>query len=359
MVNHDPFTTSVSAYVFTGLALVIALTRLLLRWRGRDTFKPDDWLMLAAWFIYAVATACVQIILRNGSNVGIKNPDDLMPEEIGRRALGAKFALLGRPFYMTYIWLLKACILLYYQRLTDRVREVRAVRICAAFVVLTWIGCMLSFFLPCQPIQKYWQVVPDPGLHCTAAPESVITMGSTNIFTDLFLMLIPLPLILRVRLPWKTKLQLMLVFCMGIFVIMVSVMRMIIVLNALTQVNKLIWGQLECFTATIVANAPTFREFWICSRHRARLRRAFDTGSGGSSIDQSKHRRPSDPYDCSAYDQTQNASREQITIPPKGYIIERTVALRQESDGGISAAPMGLATQIMRDEARRGNDSMV
>jgi hypothetical protein len=92
--------------------------------------------------------------------------------------LGSKFALLGRPFYMSYIWSMKVCIvdesfqpsarplsdlipkLIYYTRLTSRTKELLAVQITAGFVAVAWVACMLTFFLECRPTHFYWQVLP-------------------------------------------------------------------------------------------------------------------------------------------------------------------------------------------------------
>jgi len=106
-------------------------------------------------------------------------------------------------------------------------------------------------------------------------------MGSTNIATDLLLMSIPLPIIIRARLPLRTKIQLCGVFLVGFFVIAISITRMIIVLQNLTQINKLIWGQMECFAATIVANAPIIHSLY---RHgKSRMQNRYGTGSGNKS----------------------------------------------------------------------------
>lgn len=91
---------------------------------------------------------------------------------------------------------------------------------------------------------------------------AVYCLGLTNIITDLLLMSIPIRIIIRSKLAMKTKLELAAVFALGIFVVIASMLRMIIVLTHWTQQNKLLWGQIECFTATIVANAPVLHGLW-------------------------------------------------------------------------------------------------
>jgi hypothetical protein len=103
-------------------------------------------------------------------------------------------------------------------------------------------------------------------------------MGSTNIATDLLLMCIPLPIILRARLPIRTKIQLCSVFLVGLFVIGISITRIVIVLQNLTQINKLIWGQMECFAATVVANAPIIHSLYRHGRHHVQTRSGTRSG---------------------------------------------------------------------------------
>jgi len=97
-------------------------------------------------------------------------------------------------------------------------------------------------------------------------------MGSTNIATDLLLMCIPLPIIIRAQLPIRTKIQLCSVFLVGLFVIGISITRIVIVLQNLTQINKLIWGQMECFAATVVANAPIIHSLYRHGKHHVQTR---------------------------------------------------------------------------------------
>jgi hypothetical protein len=106
-------------------------------------------------------------------------------------------------------------------------------------------------------------------------------MGSTNIATDLLLMYIPLPIILRTRLPLKTKVQLCCIFLVGFFVITISVIRMIIVLQNITLINKLLWAQLECFSATVVANAPII--YILCKVGRNRIQNSTFRSAKNSS----------------------------------------------------------------------------
>ncbi|RDW89139.1 hypothetical protein BP6252_01171 [Coleophoma cylindrospora] len=145
---------------------------------------------------------------------------------------------------------------------------------------------MVTFLTECSPISLAWQVVPTIS-ECAKAPQTVIVMGGTNILTDLLLMLIPLPVVFRTQLPWRTKVQLCGVFSIGVFVILVSVLRIKFVLADNSQQNKLLWAELECFAAAIVANGPILYGLYRY-RHIA-IERTRTTTSGNQSGHFSSH----------------------------------------------------------------------
>jgi len=51
-------------------------------------------------------------------------------------------------------------LIYYYMRLSLRPKELLAIKIAAGILVLTWVVCMLTFFLECIPVVLYWQVLP-------------------------------------------------------------------------------------------------------------------------------------------------------------------------------------------------------
>jgi hypothetical protein len=82
-------------------------------------------------------------------------------------------------------------------------------------------------------------------------------MGSLNILTDAALILIPLPLVFRARLPLIRKIQLFLLFGVGMFVVSITMIRMPVIINDKSaQKARTLWASIECLAACVVANAP-------------------------------------------------------------------------------------------------------
>ncbi|KAH9217593.1 hypothetical protein DL95DRAFT_459197 [Leptodontidium sp. 2 PMI_412] len=277
-----------SAIALTAASFLIILSRTFLRRLKHEKSLPDDWLMLVSIIFYVVFTATYPIVVRtpgcgdtwkrstrerswlmgceqvyNGINTTQTEPDKLTDDAVVRITLGSKLVLVGRVFYVTYLWCLKACILIYYTRLSVRTFELLLVKIVAGTVLATWILSIATLFLECRPIELYWQVLPDaPECAASKAVVEVIMMESLNISTDVFIMAVPIPLLLRACLSLKHKIEMSGLFLGGVFLIFISVLRMLIVLGDLTTQNKLVWAQIECFVATIVANAPVLHEMW-------------------------------------------------------------------------------------------------
>lgn len=62
-------------------------------------------------------------------------------------------------------------------------------------LTVTYIAVALTLLLSCQPMRKFWQVSPDPGVTCqpTKSPVYVLVVVIPNILTDVYLLSIPLP----------------------------------------------------------------------------------------------------------------------------------------------------------------------
>jgi hypothetical protein len=98
---------------------------------------------------------------------------------------------------------------------------------------------------------------------CVEAQIQLIGLGVLNIVTDFMLIILPLPVIFKLKAPTSRKIQLIVLFTLGIFIILITVIRLPINShNATSQVNRTTWASTELLTAAIVVNAPTLYSFW-------------------------------------------------------------------------------------------------
>lgn len=114
----------------------------------------------------------------------------------------------------------------------------------------------------CNPVYLYWQILPDPG-ECAKAQVQLLVLGILNIITDFMLLLLPIPFVLGLTIPWKRKLQLLCLFTLGVFVILITAIRLPInSINKDSQDNRTLWATTELLTAAIVVNAPAIWGLW-------------------------------------------------------------------------------------------------
>jgi hypothetical protein len=85
----------------------------------------------------------------------------------------------------------------------------------------------------------------------------IYTYEICNIITDLLLMAVPFSLILSVRIPIMQRLRILLLFSIGLFLISISIIRILEGRGSRTQAGHTLWASLEVLFATIVAVAPT------------------------------------------------------------------------------------------------------
>ncbi|KAF4635568.1 hypothetical protein G7Y89_g2509 [Cudoniella acicularis] len=248
------------AFALTGVSFLIIISRTILRRLKHEEYLLDDFVMLASVVLYAVYTAVFPIAVNdcqnlwhrhhadalqyyNGTNFAAIDPGELSPHQIQRGIhpphylleghlliaatvmLGSQFILVGRPFFLSYIWSTKACILIFYTRITDRMIELMIIKAAGISVAITWLACMVSIFLECNPLSLEWQVLPQ-------VPECAV--ASTLVMAS---------------------------------VVAVIITRIVTVARvdsdpAHWQPNLLIWGQVECFLMTAVANAPILYRLW-------------------------------------------------------------------------------------------------
>ncbi|KKF95399.1 hypothetical protein CFO_g2259 [Ceratocystis platani] len=101
------------------------------------------------------------------------------------------------------------------------------------------------------------------------------------------LLLLPIPLLIGLQANARLKLQLSVLFTLGIFIIAITVIRLPInSLNQSLQSSRTTWASTELFTSAVVVNAPTLYGFWNKRRQASKNASSNPTGgrTGGSTV---------------------------------------------------------------------------
>ncbi|KAH8658062.1 hypothetical protein BX600DRAFT_514584 [Xylariales sp. PMI_506] len=258
--------------------LVTAL-RTYARWKaiGFRSFRADDYLVWVAIIFYSAQSALAysvgafaQGLANNGmtdAERAVLSPDD---PEYAMRVLGSKIQVIGWTTYTLLIGSLKLSILVFYVRLTEGLSRRYRMPIWAGFGLVgsSIIASVLAVMLSCRPFHHYWQINPDPGSEfrtddedsCEAAVSKpiVFTAFSSNVLTDIYLILIPAPLLWESSLRLMKKIAASIVLSAGIFVLVCAVLKTIFLFTDDTDGAQLAgaWGTREAFVAVCTTNLP-------------------------------------------------------------------------------------------------------
>ncbi|KAL4875428.1 hypothetical protein BJY04DRAFT_232695 [Aspergillus karnatakaensis] len=274
---------NIEAFTLLALAVVAIGIRVAARWTtaGPKNFQLDDYLMPLAGVVYGLETGaayCVGAWWRGLANNAMTDAQraglDPSSEEYSLRVGGSKTQVLGWSLYTTLLWLLKACMAVFYSRLTAGLVNMKIrVKIAYALIAATYIAVICSILFGCHPMKKNWQIYPDPGNYCQPAVSKidVYVTVTLNVATDIYLISIPTPILFKARLPLREKLELLILFSGGIFVMAAGILRCVLIVtagaNGAQQAGS--WACRETFVAVIIGNAPMIYPFLRRTAKRA------------------------------------------------------------------------------------------
>lgn len=120
---------------------------------------------------------------------------------------------------LTFTWavsLTKLSILLFYLRFcTTRAFKI-SIYCTMAFLVAWTINWTFLVTFQCVPVEAYWRL-PKSGDHCIPLQNEMhLLHGSTNLVTDILVLLLPVPTVWSLQMPMRQKLTLIGVFTLGI-----------------------------------------------------------------------------------------------------------------------------------------------
>lgn len=87
-----------------------------------------------------------------------------------------------------------------------------------AVLIIAGLWMVLSGFLFCIPVHDFWNVnrmVHHTG-HCLPEGPVWYANAAMQIFTDVVILILPMPLLSKLHLPWRQKIGIMLVFGVGV-----------------------------------------------------------------------------------------------------------------------------------------------
>ncbi|KAH7233847.1 uncharacterized protein BKA55DRAFT_580350 [Fusarium redolens] len=236
---------------------IIILLRLYARLILLGVAGPDDWTILAATgiaIIDAVSTA-MEAKYGMGRHKEAVSPEDNMEQ--------LKYLYVAILHYNVGMNIVKISFLFQYRRIFQSSR-VHKVCFWVIIGVILW-ACVQATLLgtSCLPISI---LVPSTAGWCLDTLPIWYFSSAMSIATDILIFCIPLPSVLKLQLPMKQKVMVILIFCLGFFVCIISVYRMCTLREAVFSddppwngAGAAIWSVIELNCAIICASLPTLR----------------------------------------------------------------------------------------------------
>lgn len=283
IANHP---TLLVSWWCTGFALAIILVRLSGRYIRTERLFGEDKVMAFSLIPLLGRMALVHIVLIWGTNN--TRTDGLDPTDIQHREIGSRLVLVSRIMYAAFLWTAKFTVSEFLKRLTGQVWRRKyelGLRFIRWFLAVTFVAVVIATLAECQPFNHYWQVVPDPGAKCRQGYAQLITMGTSDVITDLLLVGFPIPIVLKSHMAAKRKVSLVLLFSLSLILIGITIFRVIEVVHRHSdQQFRSLVASLEILAAAAVSNALVLGSF-VRDRGVKKQRYRFDSVGGNSSLD--------------------------------------------------------------------------
>ncbi|RHZ66748.1 uncharacterized protein CDV56_108480 [Aspergillus thermomutatus] len=284
--------STVESWTLYAIGVTVTLIRTYSRVRaaGFRHLQAEDFLVWVAILFYTAQTALAYSVGHDAHGLANNGMTDAQRAALSHddpeyrlRVIGSKIQVAGWTTYSVLIWSLKLSMLAFYLRLTEGLgkRYRNPIYVGFALVVGTFLVSVITIFAACRPFHKYWQIKPDPGNVCQAAVSKPIIWATfaSNVSTDIYLILIPIPMLWKSRLKLLKKVAATIVFSAGLFVLVCAILKSVFVLVDPVNGAQLAgaWGTRETFVAVVTTNLPM-----VFHLFKSWLSRLFGSAFGSS-----------------------------------------------------------------------------
>ncbi|KAH8808634.1 hypothetical protein F5884DRAFT_378380 [Xylogone sp. PMI_703] len=266
------------------LGLLTTIARIALRLKIQGfRFRAEDYLAISAQaFLTGLAavitcSAPVFMITRAYELAVVRDPSTPLPLPLdvytARTITALKLMFAQMLLFWSALWAGKFSLLVFFRRMVIGIPKYMFVWWAVfTLVLLAYLASMLSNFLTCVPLTKYWSATgcSDPK-NIERSDKSIKFATSVDIVADFLIMLLPLRLVLTMKISLKQKLGLCVLFSLGIIVIVFAFIRLFNVTQATAEsetnpttvadgpILLSLWSMIEAAVAVVVANLPAFR----------------------------------------------------------------------------------------------------
>ncbi|KAF1924488.1 uncharacterized protein M421DRAFT_8791 [Didymella exigua CBS 183.55] len=291
-------------------SLLLTVMRGITRWHSQRQIFADDYFVFGGILSLTGLTAVITRLLPQFYLAGayaaavMQDPTTPMPLPpdvfIARTQTSLKLMFSQMLLFWTTLWAAKFSILFFFRRLLNGLpKYIKAWWGCFAVVLLLYLACMLSNFLTCKPLAKYWSSTgcSDPE-DLVRADASIKFATSADVVADAIVMILPLNILRKLQINARQKFGLAMIFSLGIIIIAFALARLAQVTKATSNATKdpatvadapvllSMWSHIESSVSIIVATLPAFRYLLNVKIGRTQGRSNTRERSGGKTTSQ-------------------------------------------------------------------------
>ncbi|KAK6517555.1 hypothetical protein TWF281_004205 [Arthrobotrys megalospora] len=215
--NRGPMTAAI-VITFTAFALVIVTLRTVTRFIIIRRPGLEDYFLIVAMAAAIVTAVCQVFQVQYGTGRHFAEVD------LADWSTSLKYLFASIVAYNFSLTLTKTAILLQYLRIFTS----KAFRIAAYIMMFLVFGyateAILTGIFNCVPVEAFW--TGDPTAKCIPREALWFANAGINIFTDFSIAILPLPVIIKLNMPKSQKIPLMMIFALGFFICIVSILRL-------------------------------------------------------------------------------------------------------------------------------------
>ncbi|KAJ4116170.1 hypothetical protein NW768_011143 [Fusarium equiseti] len=138
-----------------------------------------------------------------------------------------KYIYIGQTFYATDVFLTKICVLLFYLRIFPVQSVQRIIWGTIGLNALSMVAFVILAITQCQPVSYFWTGWDKEHTgHCIGTNPLAWALAGVSIAMDFWVLAIPVFQLLRLQMKWQRKLAVALMFLVGTFVSVVSIIRL-------------------------------------------------------------------------------------------------------------------------------------
>ncbi|KAH7066640.1 hypothetical protein BKA63DRAFT_124678 [Paraphoma chrysanthemicola] len=225
-------------------------------------FGPDDYLIVVS-LLFTVAAVILGDLGAIANGLG-RDIWSLRFDQV--YAFGKTFYFIEILYFST-VCILKMSFLFFYMRIFPGPMIQKIIWATIWFNILFGIGFVLPAIFPCRPISFFW--TNWDGEHtgrCINLNAILWANAAISIAVDFWMLAIPLSQLMHLKLSWTKKAGVILMFCLGTFATVVSIIRLQFLISyartrnpTWDQANILKWSTIEIATGTVCSCIPSIR----------------------------------------------------------------------------------------------------